>query len=692
MTTVPDFSLVGGYAFPSQSAINFTVYLVGENPDAPSVGGTLNIAVAVAYRGASRRGARRLDTTWAGAPRRDDVAAAGWRSAVAKAIQVNAFWRQALGHDASSGGDWTSAHRRQATDGLAWGPVFPRDQATDADWKAATVVPTIAMGIGWGPVFARDEAIVVRWKKASLPMTTVDPYDTIVAVTPSFAQRVPHGSRLMFALQTGPGATLDFDLQRRVLYDPPASRTIDFIVGKEDGSALVATGADPYAPATSVVLSSGYVPGELSVVLGTVPPARLVLSQPTAPFARDPSPEVIPWGQSAIVDLTEVIRWGHGPQLGPRDPPPIDIPSDTTHEPPPTPIPRQVYLIMNDARVVLLPDRTPIEVQSIDLDTSVDTWCWSLRMELLDPAQMDLLKPTAAGLKVVEITLNGYVWTMAIEGRDKTRAHETEGGRTASVSGRSQTVLLTDNFTARRSLAVANAISAQQLAGQEITDRQLPFTIDWNGLDWVIPGGAWSYQDLAPIDVISQIAAARGAVVQSSQNEAKLIVTSRYPISPWKWSPDNADIALIPDWVVSESGQQQNKPLYDAVFVTGQQRGVQARVTREASAGETWASQVVDALIVQPEIAAERGRVVLSDRGMQDLVQLSIPLFTPGTITASATGLYLPLMLVDVQDADDPYQALAVAVSISARRSGDGDDALEIWQSISLERHLSDAN
>lgn len=690
--TVPDFSLEGGYAQPGQSAINFIVYLVGENPDGPSVGGTLNVSVAMAYRGASRRGARRLDTTWAGAPRRDDVAAAGWRSAVTQALQVNAFWRQALGHDVSSGGDWASAQRLQTSDGLPWGPVYPRDQVSEADWQASKAVPTTALGLGWGPVFPRDEAVVVRWKKSSLPMTKVDPYDTIVAVTPTFAQRVPHGSRLMFALLPGSPTPPNFELQRRELYDPPSSRTVHFIVGQEDGGDLVATGADPYVPATTVVLTAGYAPGELSVVLGTVPPARLVLSQPTLPFARDPAPEVMPWGQSAVVDLTEVIPWGHGPQLGPRDPPPIDIPSDTTHEPPPTPIPRQVYLIMNDASVVLLPDRTPIDVDSIDLDTSVDTWCWSLKMDLADPSQMDLLKPTAAGLKVVEITLNGYVWTMAIEGRDRTRAHVVEGGRTASVSGRSQTVLLTQDYTARRSMAVAEAISAQQLAGQEITDRQLPFTIDWSGLDWVIPGGAWSYQDLAPIDVISQIAAARGAVVQSSQNEAKLVVASRYPISPWKWSQDNADIALIPDWVVSESGQQQNKPLYDAVFVSGQQRGVQARVTREASAGETWAPQVVDALIVQPEIAAERGRVVLSDRGMQDLVTLDIPLFTPSTITASATGLYLPLMLVDVQDPDDPYQALAVAVKISARRTGDEEKVLEIWQSVSLERHLSDAN
>ena len=56
------------------------------------------------------------------------------------------------------------------------------------------------------------------------------------------------------------------------------------------------------------------------------------------------------------------------------------------------------------------------------------------------------------------------------------------------------------------------------------------------------------------------------------------------------------------------------------------------------------------------------------------------------------SGLYQPLLLVDVQDPADPWQGQTVGVSISARRGGPDNKALEIWQRVSLERHLTDAS
>ena len=465
-----------------------------------------------------------------------------------------------------------------------------------------------------------------------------------------------------------------------LIFDPPAT----IIGGQPLEPGYVAPGGG--------ALLSTIAPGYVSPVgdrIGNVevedPPAYFV-------YRKDPVPWRSVWGRATTFGPLEILRWGHGPQLGPRDPPPVEVPSGHTTEPPPIPPSEKVYIVMNEVEVVLLPDRVPIEVNSVDLEASVDSWCWSLRMELADPAQLALLKPTAAGPKVVQVTLNGYPWTAVIEGRDSAREHASTGGRSATVSGRSQTALLSDTYTARRSLAIGDTRTAQQLALDEITERSLPFAIDWQGLDWIVPSGVWSYQDLAPIDAISQIAASRGAVVQSAAGDATLVIRARYPTSPWTWSADTADIALPLEWATSESAQQQSKPLYDAVFVIGQQQGVLARVTREGSAGETYAPQVVDGLTVGADVATERGRNILSDRGMQDLVSLEIPLFPAGSLTGGQTGLYSPLMLVDVVDPDDRYQALSVAVSISARRSGSADAALEIWQTVSLERHLSDAN
>ncbi|WP_155943259.1 hypothetical protein [Rhodanobacter thiooxydans] len=404
----------------------------------------------------------------------------------------------------------------------------------------------------------------------------------------------------------------------------------------------------------------------------------------------DQPPRAHPWGVTNASDARWKLRWGHGPQYRRPDPPPIGSGwTGSPNEPPPIPIARRVYIVMNDVSVVRLPERTPIEVLSVDLQATVDSWCWGVRMELADPSQVALLKPDGNGPKLVEITMNTYVWTAVIEGRERSREHANAA---ITVTGRSQTALLADDYTARRSLAVTDVFSAQQLANKEITDRALPFTIDWQGLDWVVPGGVWYYQDMAPIEVIAQIAATRGAVLQSHPSDPKLIVQSRYPVSPWNWSAGVADVALPSDWITGVTAQQQSKPLYDAVIIAGQQQGVLAKVTRLASAGATFASQVVDQLIVTADVAAERGRNVLSDRGMQEQVNMDIPLFAPGTVTAGMSGLYTPLLLVDVQDPTDPWQGQSVGVSITARRGGTDNKALEIWQTVSLERHLTDAN
>lgn len=580
---------------------------------------------------------RALNTQWRSGQRGDSTRAAGWLRAlpVHPAI-ADAVWDRLPRKDDSEVVTHGTSVAADASPALSpWSSPPKADAGANLAFGQSVAADSRAVTSAWERVLPKDRDERAPWERALPPALRIDPPPQIIGGQPLVpGYTAPTGSAINISLEAGYQAPLGDRVGNVEIIDPP-----------------------PYIV-----------------------------------YRKDPLPWAVVWGRSSVVDLLERVRWGHGPQLGPRDPPPIDIPNGNTHEPPPTPDPEKVYVIMNSVQVVTLPDRVPIHVLAVDVEASVDSWCWAFRMELGDPAQRALLKATADGPKSVEITINGYVWTGIVEGRDGTRAHPSEGARTATVNGRSQTALLSDSYTAPRTHAELEQRTAQQLALGEITDRSLPFTIDWDGLDWLVPGGVFSYQDMAPIDVIAQIAAARGAVLLSAPGDATLIVRSRYPASPWAWSAESADITLPIDWSVDESAQEQNKPLYDAVFVSGQQQGVTGRVTREFAAGETWAAQVVDPLITTADVARERGRTILSDRGMQDLVQHQIPLFPPGDVTAGATGLYSPLLLVNVADPDDPFLAIAVAVSISARRSGDGDKALEVWQTVSLERHMSDAS
>lgn len=601
--------------------------VLGDATPPPVVSLNRYVAVVSPFASAMPRGVRALNSPWVGSGRRDQRMVVVSGVAVALNHLVLTRWVLLASVDVAKRIAWQIGRPSARALSGRWTRVGQADNATQPLWSKAPAWGDVVISVPWVKVYPYDAQNQAPWNKAALP--------------PLIYRKPATGK-----------------------YTPPPGGGIETII------------------------KAGYV-------LPAVNAINVVLSQeeqvaPVLVRNADPSPWVIRWGAVATADTRYTLPWGPSAKYRVPDPPPTDSGwTGSPNEPPPIPIARRVYIVMNDVSVVRLPERTPIDVLSVDLNSTVDAWCWALRMELADPTQVALLKPDGNGPKLVEITMNSYVWTAIIEGRDRSRELANAA---VTVIGRSQTALMSDDYTARRSLAVADPYSAQQLANLEISQRALPFTIDWRGLDWVVPGGVWYYQDMSPINVISQIAASRGAVLQSHPSDPQLIVQSRYPVSPWNWSAGNADVALPSDWITGYTAQQQTKPFYDAVIIAGQQQGVLAKVTRSGSAGQTFASQVVDQLNVTADVATERGRNVLSDRGMQELVDVDIPLFAPGTVTAGMSGLYTPLLLVDVQDPSDPWQGQSVGVSISARRAGNDNKALEIWQRVSLERHMTDAN
>lgn len=454
------------------------------------------------------------------------------------------------------------------------------------------------------------------------------------------------------------------------------------------GFFWVSEEGEPYSPppgnAIQAVLVDGYVPPSQAEVIVAL--QRGSIREPILVSRRDPIPTASNWGDVPTRDGTNQLPWGPGGRYPGRDPvaefPWVNDPP----APPPQPPSLKVHIVMNNVSVVRLPDMAPIEVVAVDLSANVDTWCWSVRMELADPSQLALLLPDGNGPRRVQITMNSYVWTAIIEGRSRSRGF---GQATVTVLGRSQTALLDAPYAPRRSGEQADPRTAQQLATEELANTG--FALDWSGVDWLVPGGAWYYSDMTPAAVLNDIASAAGAVLQSHPSDASLSVTPRYPVPPWGWASATADLVLPASWVTDDSTQYASRPMYDAVLVRGEQQGVQARITREGSAGETFAEQVVHKLITHADVSVQRGTTALGDRGEQELVDLTIPLFVPGTATDGATGLYLPMNLVEVQDLATTWRGLSVGVSISARRAGGDVPNLEVWQSVSLERHLTDA-
>lgn len=346
---------------------------------------------------------------------------------------------------------------------------------------------------------------------------------------------------------------------------------------------------------------------------------------------------------------------------------------------------RRTYVVINTVSFVRLPDRTPIEVTRISLAASRGAWGWTFDFELADPGQLALLKPTAAGPRQFEITLNGYVWTGIVETFQKQREFAGGGVR---LSGRSRTALLAAPYAPARVKASSEDRSMAQLVAEELA--YTGFASDYQTVDWNVPAGAWFYDASTPLDAISALAEASGAVVQSHPAELTLTVRPAYPASPWLWRETAPDHVLQEDIVLTESLQMRSAPLYDAVVVTGELagKGVTCKVRRAGEAGQLFALQASSPLINVAAAGAERGRNILCDRGEQAAVDLTVPLFAK-PLKAGEVGLIMPLDLVQFVGSEGTWhgqcESLHIEVTIEQQ-------AVVIEQTATLERHYTDAD
>lgn len=353
---------------------------------------------------------------------------------------------------------------------------------------------------------------------------------------------------------------------------------------------------------------------------------------------------------------------------------------------------RRYYVLINSLEVVRLPDRTPIHAESLDMSASMGAYGWDLSMALADAAQLPLLQPDASGPREIEVNVNGYLWTFAVESHSRTRAWDPVQGlvHNVSVTARSRTALLAAPYAPARSIVSDADRQARQLVDDEL--EFTGFSADYAALNWVVPAGAWFYESTTALDAIARIAAASGAVVLSHPSDKALRIVPRYPVSPWAWTTSTPDHVVLDDVVLEDSMSIRSAPLYDAVIVSGEVdgKGELVRVTREGEAGNLYAQQVTEALINTVPVATERGRNILGDRGEQAQVDLTVPLF-PASSTAGPHRV-LPMELVQVQAAGGDWMGLATGISITVRRDGDEPGALVVEQALSLERHFSDAN
>ena len=351
---------------------------------------------------------------------------------------------------------------------------------------------------------------------------------------------------------------------------------------------------------------------------------------------------------------------------------------------------RRTYIVRNTLSVVRLPDRMPIEVDAVSIAGSTNAWGHAVDITLSHPSDLQHLQPNSSGPRAIEVTINGYVWTAIVESYGRRRQVENDGRPAVGVTveGRSRTGLLAAPYAPARTKVTSEERSVAQLVDEELASTG--YTADYDTVDWLVPPGAWYYDGTPPLEAISRLAEASGAVVQSDPEDLVLRIVPRYPASPWDWTTTTPDHVVQDDIVVADSLQVRSAPLYDAVVVTGEiaGKGVTATVKRAGEAGTLFAPQASSPLISVAAAAGERGRNILSDRGEQANIDLTLPMF-PAPLSSGQTGRVLPQQLVRVEEAESTWHGQCTAYRVDARLEG---KALVVEQTITLERHYSDAD
>jgi len=370
----------------------------------------------------------------------------------------------------------------------------------------------------------------------------------------------------------------------------------------------------------------------------------------------------LPWSAMQARTDETIVAWPPTPPIDPGTNLVPDLP---------------VYVMLPTMTAVRLPDRTPLPLLSISLSAEEGAMDWSFSAPL-PRAALALVNPDDGAQPEIEVTINGFAWAFLVEGYDDNRRF---GARSYTLRGRSRTAHLAAPFAAARTYTETEDRTAAQLAEQEMPPG---WSLVWDTVDWLVPGGTWSYQDLAPLEAVSQLAASVGAVVRSDPHSREVRVEPHYRHSPWAWD-SIAPYAILPAASIGDgSSSWRGGTNAEAIYVYAENAPIGALVRRAGTGGVLQLPMIVDPLVVHPDAQRERGRQALAADGRAREVQRTIPLYpTPAPPGMPDLGVVPVGALLEFDEIDGTWRGQVTSVRIDAQRNG---DAFTVRQHLTLER------
>ena len=339
-----------------------------------------------------------------------------------------------------------------------------------------------------------------------------------------------------------------------------------------------------------------------------------------------------------------------------------------------------VIFVTNSVSLVRSDDGREIKLLgfSVGIDSNSYTWSFSATVPLSELSKVDTAHEQQIG---VEFTCNGNLWRFILDSCDDSVSF---GESSLTIKGKSRAMLLASPYSAQRGFKYDTAMSARQIAEDELNRFGIPsgFTLDWrlagaNG--WQVPANTYSYSNKTPINSLQWIAEAAGGFINAHMSEDIIHVLAHYPIPSWEWSEQTPLLTLPMSLITSRSRGRVNKPAYNGVTLYGENEGgIGALVKRTGTSGGYQPPMVTSDLMTDQAAAISRGKMILSDTGDIGNIGISMPLH--GDI-----GVLKPSTLIGVSDGES-WVGMVRGTTITGRLSS--NRALEIDQSIDVERHF----
>lgn len=344
-------------------------------------------------------------------------------------------------------------------------------------------------------------------------------------------------------------------------------------------------------------------------------------------------------------------------------------------------VPRlRTYIVIHDIEVYRLPDMTPIHAASVNLTLDVDSYSWGFDATLLGAAALDAIQPAQDGTPVtLAVEINGHVWHVLAEQWREDRQH---GKRAVQVSGRGLSAWLDAPYVIPSSGETTAALTMQQMI-----EAHLPlgsgWTVDWTAPDWLVPAGAWSWQEQAPIQAIHAALHGVGLIALPARNSKTLKVQPRYPVLPWDFDTTTPALSIPDTAILSMSRRQTANAQANAVYVHGSEvGGVLAYVKRTGTAGDIRAATTQHQLIVHADAARSLGgRILAGQQRQPDIKSLTVPL--GGVYPLANIG-----QLLRVDNGASQTRGIINAVAVEASRSASG---VSVRQTITIGEETPNA-